>query len=120
MVKKAAARRNSDRARTARSATVQLAENAPSSNQEADIPEETPPKTSHVLETDVPALPWIDFGGGSFWGPMVRLPTGAELLMCGYGFNELTWRVQFAGLFYMIFKQDLCGVSQFFEGKQEP
>ena len=38
---------------------------------------------------------------------ITQLPRGAELQLCGEGFNDRTVRVKWAESFYMVFLQDL-------------
>ncbi len=63
---------------------------------------------SYSLKDEIPALQLIQSQNGqSRWGPLIRLPRGAELHDFGEGFDERTLRVRFEGSFYIIFKQDL-------------
>jgi hypothetical protein len=40
-------------------------------------------------------------------GMITQLPAGAELQVCGEGFNERTMKVQWAGGLYFVFLQDV-------------
>jgi hypothetical protein len=63
---------------------------------------------SYLLKDEIPALQLISTENGhSRWGPLIRLPRGAELYDFGEGFDDRTLRVRFDGCFYIIFKQDL-------------
>ena len=62
----------------------------------------------YSLRDEIPALQLIATENGNFrWGPLIRLPRGAELQDFGAGFDERTLRVRFNGGFYIIFRQDL-------------
>jgi hypothetical protein len=52
-----------------------------------------------VLPADGPGEPRL--------GMITQLPEGAELELCGEGFNERTVRVRWAEGFYFVFLQDL-------------
>ena len=40
-------------------------------------------------------------------GPIVSLPAGAQLRLCGRGFNDRTLKVGYEACFYFVFMQDL-------------
>ncbi|MGI8958504.1 MAG: hypothetical protein ACR2IV_01820 [Bryobacteraceae bacterium] len=46
--------------------------------------------------------------GGPELGAISHLPEGAELTLCGDGFNETTTKVRWEGQFYFIFLQDIA------------
>ncbi len=48
-----------------------------------------------------------DGAGETRLGMITQLPTGAEVQICGEGFNERTVRVRWAGGYYFVFLQDL-------------
>src|SRR5690242_21781293 len=45
--------------------------------------------------------------GVSSWGPLVRIPKGAVVHLCGAGFNDRTVRVRCNEFFYFVFLEDL-------------
>jgi hypothetical protein len=72
------------------------------------LPENSLPARNFLLKDEIPALPLLATeNGNSRWGPLIRLPRGAELQDFGAGFDERTLRVRFNGGFYIIFRQDL-------------
>jgi hypothetical protein len=46
--------------------------------------------------------------GGTELGAISHLPEGAELTLCGEGFNETTLKVRWEGQSYFIFAQDIA------------
>jgi hypothetical protein len=54
----------------------------------------------------IQVLPAADAGEPRL-GMITQLPQGAELELCGEGFNERTVRVRWAEGFYFVFLQDL-------------
>jgi hypothetical protein len=40
-------------------------------------------------------------------GPLSSIPEGADLAICGEGFNDRTAKVRWRGRFYFVFLQDL-------------
>jgi hypothetical protein len=54
----------------------------------------------------IQVLPAADAGEPRL-GMITQLPQGAELEVCGEGFNERTVRVRWAEGFYFVFLQDL-------------
>ena len=50
--------------------------------------------------------------GRARWGPMTRLPRGAELREFGKGFDERTVLVSVAGFFYIVFAEDLVAAQK--------
>jgi hypothetical protein len=73
-----------------------------------DIPENLFAENKYVLRDEIPALQLIAIDNGrARWGPMIRLPRGAELHDFGQGFDEQTMRVRYDGCFYIIFQEDL-------------
>jgi hypothetical protein len=49
-----------------------------------------------------------DLDGNTRLGIIVQLPDGAEVRVCGEGFNERTVKVAWEGGFYYIFREDLA------------
>jgi hypothetical protein len=61
----------------------------------------------YVLPDEIPALQLVATENGrARWGPLVRLPRGAELSVLGVGFDDRTLRVRLDSCFYIVFKQD--------------
>ena len=76
------------------------------------LPEAPRLGNSYVLQNEIPALQLVATDEGQArWGPLIRLPRGAELLEFGDGFDERTLTVRFGTSFYIVFQQDL-GASQ--------
>ncbi len=72
------------------------------------LPENSFARKSYLLRDEIPALQLIATeNGNSRWGPLIRLPRGAELYDFEEGFDERTLRVRCDGSCYIIFKQDL-------------
>ncbi len=66
-------------------------------------------QNNYVLRQEIPALQLVATDSGlARWGPLTRLPRGAELREFGQGFDDRTMLVQFGGCFYIIFQQDLA------------
>jgi len=62
-----------------------------------------------ALPEEIPALQLVATENGhARWGPLVRLPRGAEVSVSGEGFDDRTLRVRLDGCFYIVFKQDLA------------
>ena len=83
------------------------------STESLQLPDET--ATGHVclLDQEIPALQLLATENGhSRWGPMTRLPRGAELHEFGKGFDEQTLLVRVAGFFYIVFAIDLAGAQK--------
>lgn len=72
------------------------------------LPEQLMGGKTHVLKEEIPAVQLVDMEHGhAHWGPLIRLPRGAELQECGDGFDDQTRLVRFSGCFYIVFVQDL-------------
>ena len=66
------------------------------------------PKARYVLPRDVAAIQVIPDGVGRIrLGTIVKLPEGADVDVCGEGFNDRTKKVCWQGGFYYIFAEDL-------------
>jgi hypothetical protein len=64
----------------------------------------------YVLSRSSPAVQSIQSGSGSNrWGPIIRLPPGTRVRVCGAGFNSMTVNVEAEGCSYFIFREDLVG-----------
>lgn len=75
----------------------------------------------HVLRGGIPALQLVALDNGrARWGPMVRLPAGAELMPCGEGFDDQTLRVRFGDSFYVVFQKDLDSSKEAIEITSSP
>ena len=64
---------------------------------------------SYTLMKNIAAIQVLpaDSGDGPRLGMITQLPSGAELTVCGEGFNERTVRVRWAEGYYFVFLQDL-------------
>ena len=77
------------------------------------LPIDQMPANRCVLRQEVPALQLIATDNGhARWGPLIRLPRGAELQEFGEGFDDQTLRVRCDGCFYIIFNQDLASAQK--------
>lgn len=62
----------------------------------------------YVLGRNTSAIETIsDLDGKTRLGMIVQLPEGAEVRVCGAGFNERTVKVAWEGGFYYIFLEDI-------------
>ena len=72
------------------------------------LPEEPTALNNYVLRQEIPALQLIATENGhARWGPLIRLPKGAELHDFGEGFDDQT----LLGNFFIIFQQDLAAAQ---------
>jgi hypothetical protein len=63
---------------------------------------------SCALSQEILAMELIpDPKGEMQLGPLSRIPEGANLEICGEGFNDRTAKVRWCGQFYFVFLQDL-------------
>jgi hypothetical protein len=63
---------------------------------------------THTLGKNVAAIQLLNADkGNTKLGMITQLPRGAELQICGDGFNERTVRVRWAEGYYFVFLQDL-------------
>jgi hypothetical protein len=66
------------------------------------------PKTTYVLSRNISAIQVIPEGSGRMrLGTIHQLPDGAEVEICGEGFNDRTKKVFWEGGFYYVFTEDL-------------
>jgi len=73
------------------------------------LPDESLTPHNHVLRQEIPALQLVATENGhARWGPLIRLPRGAELHEFGKGFDDQTLLVRFGSSFYIIFHDDLA------------
>jgi hypothetical protein len=64
------------------------------------------------LAKNAPAMQVIPDGSGKLrMGTLIRLPDGAEVELCGEGFNDRTAKVHWAGATYYVFLDDLQSTS---------
>jgi hypothetical protein len=73
------------------------------------LPKESSSSHSHVLKQEIPALQLVaSENGQARWGPLIRLPRGAELHEFGEASRQGTLLVCSNRCFYIIFEQDLA------------
>ncbi len=73
------------------------------------LPEENRVGHRYVLHEEIPALQLVATENGhARWGPLIRLPRGAELDELGEGFDKRTVMVRFGPCYYIVFQQDLA------------
>lgn len=66
----------------------------------------------YLLLKDIPAVQLFTAGEGeACWGPLVRLPRGAELFSSDEGLQDGTLRITFGGFPYLVFPEDLASAS---------
>lgn len=66
------------------------------------------PKTTYVLPRNLSAIQVIADGLGRIrMGTILQLPEGAEVEVCGEGFNDRTMKITWEGGFYYIFIEDV-------------
>jgi hypothetical protein len=66
-----------------------------------------------LLQQEIPALQLMATENGhARWGPMTRLPRGAELHEFGKGFDDQTVLVRVADSFYIVFAEDLASAQK--------
>ncbi|HEX7359749.1 MAG TPA: hypothetical protein VF283_04590 [Bryobacteraceae bacterium] len=62
----------------------------------------------YELPRNISAIQSIsDLDGQTRLGMILQLPEGAEVRVCGPGFNERTVKVEWEGGFYYIFREDV-------------
>jgi hypothetical protein len=63
---------------------------------------------SHLLAKNISAIELNGIEGGKArLGPVLQLPNGAQLDVCGEGFNEKTVKIRLNGKYYFVFRSDL-------------
>ena len=64
---------------------------------------------AQTLSKNIAAIQLLpgDGTGETRLGMITQLPSGAEVRICGEGFNERTVRVRWGGGYYFVFLQDL-------------
>lgn len=68
----------------------------------------------YTLSKNIWAIQLLPSQNGTFSvGPLGRIPKGAQLQICGAGFNERTLKVCFHDTFYFLFREDLEGQQNF-------
>lgn len=69
-----------------------------------------------ALAKNAPAMQLMPDGSGKLrMGTLIRLPDGAEVELCGEGYNDRTAKVLWEGATYYVFRDDLeSAVAQFF------
>jgi hypothetical protein len=66
------------------------------------------PKTTYVLSRNISAIQVIPDGTGRMrLGMIHQLPEGAEVDICGEGFNDRTKKISCEGGYYYVFKEDI-------------
>ena len=64
--------------------------------------------TSYTLSNEIYGMQLLPFGNSSVpLGPIIKIPIGARLDVCGSGFDERTVKVRYADAYYFVFLQDL-------------
>jgi hypothetical protein len=64
--------------------------------------------TSYTLSSEIYGMQLLPFGNGSVpLGPIIKIPIGARLDVCGNGFDERTAKVRCGDAYYFVFLQDL-------------
>lgn len=62
----------------------------------------------YILRRSIPAIPVVaDSSGRMQLGAISKLPAGAEVQLCGDGFNPATVKVNWSGGACFVFLQDL-------------
>ena len=75
---------------------------------EASIPADLLTRNRYTLSDDIYAMQLLAGSGASVTlGPVVLLPKGVCLYVCGEGFNERTVKVYCEDSLYFVFLQDL-------------
>ena len=65
-------------------------------------------ESSCVLSEEILAMELISTPTGQMQlGPLCSLPKGAEIEVCGAGFNDRTTKIRSHGQFFFVFLQDL-------------
>lgn len=65
-------------------------------------------KTHYSLTKNAPAMQIVPDGTGKLrMGALIRLPDGAEVEICGEGFDDRTTKVLWEGSTYYVFRDDL-------------
>jgi hypothetical protein len=73
-----------------------------------EIPVDSREETHYCLAKNAPAMQIIPDGSGKLrLGALVRLPEGAEVEVCGEGFDNRTAKVLWEGATYYVFLDDL-------------
>ena len=64
--------------------------------------------TSYTLSREIYGMQLLPFGNSSVpLGPIIKIPIGARLDVCGSGFDDRTVKVRCADAYYFVFLQDL-------------
>ena len=83
------------------------------STESIHLPQEAINGQLSLIEQEIPALQLMETENGKArWGPMTRLPRGAELQEFGKGFDDRTILVRVAGFFYIVFAADLAAARK--------
>jgi hypothetical protein len=78
------------------------------SSEALSIPDCHSPVESYTLSRRIPAVQLVQIEGPKAQlGPLVQLPKGAQLDLCGDGFDERTVKVRCDTSFYFVFLEDL-------------
>ena len=76
------------------------------------IPDCISPKQSYTLSRKIPAVQLVPTDGThARLGPIIQLPSGSQLDLCGEGYNERTVKVRCDAMFYFVFQEDLTSMS---------
>lgn len=66
------------------------------------------PTVSHSLAKNIAAIELVSAESGRpRLGPVLQLPNGSLLDVCGDGFNERTVKIRSNGKYYFVFRSDL-------------
>lgn len=72
------------------------------------VPQVHTPTLSHSLGRNIAAIELVAAENGNpRLGPVLQLPNGSHLDVCGDGFNERTVKIRSNGKYYFVFKADL-------------
>jgi hypothetical protein len=73
------------------------------------VPKANMPALSHLLAKNISAIELITGNGDrqSRLGPVLQLPNGSMLDVCGDGFNDRTVKIRSNGKYYFVFRSDL-------------
>lgn len=79
------------------------------------IPEGACPEQTYTLSKRIAAIELVSTGDQlGRLGPIIQLPPGAELGLCGNGYNDRTVKVRWNGGFYFVFYEDLKDCQRVF------
>jgi hypothetical protein len=72
------------------------------------MPKANIPALRHLLAKNISAIELSTSNGGqSRLGPVLQLPNGSLLDVCGDGFNDRTVKIRSNGRYYFVFRSDL-------------